>query len=95
MFDKAGNLWVVTDISSATLNVPSRPQTFHGNNAVFMVPRTEPNAGVAFRFANMPAEAEGTGSYFTPDEQTLFVNVQHPGEETPNRGGNRSDPTAT
>ena len=48
-----------------------------------MVPRTGPNAGVGFRFANMPIEAEGTGPYFTPDEQTLFVNVQHPGEETP------------
>ena len=92
VFDKAGNLWVVTDISSSTLNVPNRPQTFHGNNALFMVPRTGPNAGVAFRFANMPLESEGTGPYFTPDEQTLFVNVQHPGEETPNRGGVFGDP---
>ena len=62
---------------------PTRNAITTRNNAVFMVPRTGPNAGVAFRFANMPIEAEGTGPYFTPDEQTLFVNVQHPGEETP------------
>jgi hypothetical protein len=47
-----------------------------------MVPRSGPNAGVAFRFANMPAEAEATGPYFTPDESTLFIAVQHPGEES-------------
>lgn len=82
VFDKAGNLWVVTDISSASLNVPANVNAFHRNNAVFMLPRTGPNAGVAFRFANMPIEAEATGPYFTPDEQTLFINVQHPGEET-------------
>jgi secreted PhoX family phosphatase len=35
---------------------------------------------VAYRFATMPNDAEGTGPYFTPDESTLFVNVQHPGE---------------
>lgn len=87
VFDKAGNMWVVTDISSSALNVPSNLNAYHRNNAVFMVPRTGPNAGIGFRFANMPAEAEGTGPYFTPDEQTLFVNVQHPGEETPNKGG--------
>jgi uncharacterized protein len=82
VFDRAGNMWVVTDISSGTLNVPGRPQEFHRNNAVFMVPRHGPNAGVAFRFANMPVQAEGTGPYFTPDEETLFLDVQHPGEES-------------
>ncbi|HWT23951.1 MAG TPA: alkaline phosphatase PhoX, partial [Solirubrobacteraceae bacterium] len=86
VFDRGGNLWVVTDISSSALNDPARPQAFHRNNAVFMIPRTGPNAGVAFRFANMPVQAEGTGPYFTPDEATLFLNVQHPGEESTTRG---------
>jgi secreted PhoX family phosphatase len=87
VFDRAGNLWVVTDISSSTLNDPDKPQAFHANNAIFMIPRSGPNAGVAFRFGNLPVEAEGTGPYFTPDERTLFVNVQHPGEETPSADG--------
>jgi uncharacterized protein len=80
VFDKAGNLWVVTDISTLSLNQPSNAYTYHKNNAMFMIPTAGPNRGVAFRFANGPIEAELTGPYFTPDEETLFVNVQHPGE---------------
>jgi uncharacterized protein len=81
VFDKAGNLWVVTDISSSRLNRPNE-YAFHKNNAMFMVPTSGPNAGVAFRFANGPVECEITGPYFTPNEKTLFVNIQHPGENT-------------
>ncbi|WP_205695583.1 PhoX family phosphatase [Conexibacter sp. SYSU D00693] len=92
VFDKAGNLWVLTDISSASLG--KGEYAFHQNNAVFMVPTRGPNAGVAFRFASMPTEAEGTGPYFTPDERTFFMSVQHPGEETGTRAEARyGDPT--
>jgi secreted PhoX family phosphatase len=82
VFDKAGNLWVVTDISTTSLNQPNNPYTYHKNNAMFMVPTSGPNKGVGFRFANGPVDAEMTGPYFTPDEETLFVNIQHPGETT-------------
>ena len=81
VFDKAGNLWVVTDISSSRLNQPNEYE-YHKNNAMFMVPTSGPNKGIGFRFANGPVECEITGPYFTPDEETLFVNVQHPGELT-------------
>ena len=81
VFDDSGNLWVVTDISSNRLNRPNEFQ-YHANNAMFMVPTSGPNKGVGFRFANGPIECELTGPYFTPDEETLFVNVQHPGEVT-------------
>ena len=53
VFDGAGNLWVVTDISSSRLN-DDNEYAYHENNAMFMVPTTGPNAGVAFRFANVP-----------------------------------------
>jgi secreted PhoX family phosphatase len=85
VFDDSNNLWVVTDISSSALKGSSAAKTYydyHGNNAVFMIPRSGPNAGIAYRFANKPIEAEGTGPYFSADGSTLFVNVQHPGEET-------------
>jgi secreted PhoX family phosphatase len=73
---------VVTDISTTSLNRPDRPYAYHKNNAMFMIPTSGRNRGVAFRFANGPVEAELTGPYFTPDEETLFLNVQHPGEVT-------------
>jgi secreted PhoX family phosphatase len=80
VFDKRGDLWIVTDISTSSINV-SPPLVYHANNAMFYVPTDEdPEDRIAYRFANMPLEAEGTGPYFTPDEDTLFVNVQHPGE---------------
>jgi secreted PhoX family phosphatase len=80
VFDRRNDLWIVTDISTGSINV-SPPLLYHQNNALFYVPTDEdPQDRIAYRFANMPLEAEGTGPYFTPDEQTLFVNVQHPGE---------------
>jgi uncharacterized protein len=85
VFDDEGDLWVVTDISSGTLNDPG-PLQYHANNAAFFVPTSGPNAGIAYRFANMPVEAEGTGPYFTPDESTFFVDVQHPGELANEKG---------
>ncbi len=94
VFDRNEDLWVVTDISSSALNVPGNPNQYHANNAVFYVPRSGPNRGVAFRFANMPIQAEGTGPYFTPDERTLFVNVQHPGEESDRAPGQGDDNAA-
>ena len=83
MFDKSGHLWVVTDISSSRLN-GANEYAYHKNNAMFMVPTEGPNKGIGFRFANGPVHCELTGPYFTPDEETLFVNVQHPGEQTGN-----------
>jgi uncharacterized protein len=81
VFDKARHLWVVTDISSSRLN-QANEYGFHKNNAMFMVPTSGPNKGIAFRLANGPVECEITGPYFTPNERTLFCNVQHPGENT-------------
>ena len=37
-----------------------------------------------FQFASAPTEAELTGPFFTPDGGTLFLAIQHPGEETEN-----------
>ena len=33
------------------------------------------------RFLAGPAECEVTGLTFTPDNKTLFINIQHPGED--------------
>ena len=41
----------------------------------------EDEVGEAFQFASAPVEAEMTGPCFTQDETTLFLAVQHPGEQ--------------
>jgi secreted PhoX family phosphatase len=89
----ADDLWVVTDVSSSRLNTPGGGFEWHGNNAIFYVPLNGPNRNTAFRFANAPVQAELTGPTFVHEQKTLFLNVQHPGEETPNRGGIVGNPS--
>mgnify|MGYP001172850846 CR=1 FL=1 len=79
-FDSSGNLWTVTDISSGSLN--KGVFAHFGNNGLFVIPTQGPNMGEALQFASGPVEAEMTGPWFTPDETTLFLAVQHPGENT-------------
>ncbi|MDN4071753.1 PhoX family protein [Fictibacillus terranigra] len=101
-FDSNANLWTVTDISSDKLN--TAVWTSFKNNGMFMIPTAGRDKGVAFQFASAPVQAELTGPCFTPDERTLFLSVQHPGEETKDklhptstwpqvRGGNRPRPS--
>lgn len=88
-FSSPRELWVVTDISTSQLNRPGGAFTWHMNNAIFYVPLEGANRNVAFRFANAPVEAELTGPTFNHQQRTLFVNVQHPGE---NSSGTPGDP---
>jgi hypothetical protein len=80
-FDSKGNLWMVTDVSSGSLN--KGIYTFHGNNAVFMFDTANAGKGIAnaYRFASMPTESEGTGPTWVGTD-TLVLAVQHPGEES-------------
>jgi uncharacterized protein len=80
-FDTAGNLWMVTDVSTGSLN--SGIYEFHGNNAIFMFPTDNVGKSVtnAYRFGSVPVEAESCGPTFVGDD-TLFLNIQHPGEES-------------
>ncbi|OMF37124.1 hypothetical protein BK133_07325 [Paenibacillus sp. FSL H8-0548] len=79
-FDSNGDLWVVTDISSSSQNKGVHKPFM--NNGLFVIPTSGPDKANALQFASAPVESELTGPYFTPDEQTLFLSVQHPGENT-------------
>ncbi|MDL2343844.1 PhoX family phosphatase [Deinococcus sp. MIMF12] len=79
VFDPYGNLWMVTDNSDLGTN-PIK--AFHGNNAMFFFPTEGGNAGRAYRFAIGPVDAELTGPVWSPDGKTLFLSVQHPGEDS-------------
>lgn len=99
LFDKKGNLWVACDMPSDGMNNPAKGAYLpFGNNGLFVVPTTGPAAGDALQFASGPVQCELTGPWFTEDEETLFLAVQHPGEESPSaaaatshwpEGGNR------
>lgn len=47
------------------------------------MPTTGPNRGQLRQFLSVPAGAETCGPKFTPDQSTLFIAVQHPGEDGP------------
>ena len=87
-FDKDGNLWVVCDISSDKLAKPLKEGEKANvyapfkNNGLFVVPTSGESAGQAFQFASGPIQAELTGPWFSDDGSTLFLSVQHPGEES-------------
>ncbi|MBI3681829.1 MAG: PhoX family phosphatase [Acidobacteria bacterium] len=72
-FDNLGNMWIATDGMRST-------GTFGVNDAVVACPVEGPERGYARMFCSVPPGAEPTGPEFTPDNETLFVSVQHPGE---------------
>ena len=52
-----------------------------GNNWLFYIPTSGPNAGTVIPFAYGPNRCEMTGPTFVGD--TLLLSVQHPGEDCP------------
>jgi secreted PhoX family phosphatase len=77
-FDRQGNLWFTTDMAGRDVN--RGPYEGLGNNALFVLIRSGAHAGEILRLANAPVDAEFTGPCFSPDQKTLFLAVQHPGE---------------
>lgn len=80
VFDRNGNLWVTTDISGSSLGTEKYRK--FGNNGLFVIPANGPRAGEAIQLASAPVDAEFTGPCFSPDQKSLFLSVQHPGERT-------------
>ncbi|MBL6668362.1 MAG: DUF839 domain-containing protein [Crocinitomicaceae bacterium] len=81
-FDLSGNLWMTTDMSVSVMNKEEWPYMAFKNNSLFVIPRIGKDAGKVIRVANAPRDAEFTGPWFSPDGKTLFLSVQHPGEQT-------------
>lgn len=90
-FDMSGNLWITSDISGDSMNKEDKPYMPFKNNSLFVIPRYGEDAGKVIRVASAPRDAELTGPWFSPDGKTLFLSVQHPGEET----RDKKNPTST
>lgn len=74
-FAHRGVLWIQTDVSSSTIN--KKAYEGMGNNQMIA---TLPGTNEYRRFLTGPRGCEITGIAFTPDNRTLFINIQHPGE---------------
>lgn len=74
-FDPRGLLWIQTDMSGGVLT-----QGPFGNNQMLAA---DPQTGEIRRFLTGPVGSEITGVVMTPDQRTMFVNIQHPGEGSP------------
>ena len=82
LIDRNKNVWMVTDMSTEKHNNPNDKNRLgcFGNNSIWYIPISGDNAGNAYLFGMGPMDCETTGPFFTKDQQTLFLSVQHPGE---------------
>jgi len=80
-FDKAGNLWISTDGNQ-----------LGANDGLFAMPVSGPETGHLKQFLSVPIGAETCGPCITPDQRSVFVAVQHPGELT---GASFDNPKST
>lgn len=102
LIDRTGHVWMVTDMSSGKHNkalksridekgLPASLTGLFGNNSIWFIPTTGADAGKAYLFGMGPMECETTGPCFTPDQQTMFLSVQHPGEVNGTRKNQASE----
>ena len=71
----SGRLWIQTDVSGSTINAGA--YAGFGNNQMLC---SDPATRETRRFLVGPRQCEVTGVFVTPDEKTMFVGIQHPGE---------------
>ena len=71
----SGRMWIQTDVSASTINAGA--YAGFGNNQMLCA---DPTTRRTRRFLVGPNKCEITGCFATPDETTLFVGIQHPGE---------------
>ncbi|GAB3254296.1 PhoX family phosphatase [Kineosporia babensis] len=71
-FDSAGNLWISTD---------GQPGTISKNDGLFRVPVAGKERGHLVQFLAVPVEAETCGPVVHDKDGSVFVAVQHPGED--------------
>lgn len=83
--DSQGRLWVATDGNSA--------KSTGRTDGIWGVETEGDGRATAKRFFSVPVGAEMCGPYFTPDDTTFFVAVQHPGESEDGRLSTFDDPS--
>lgn len=82
-FDARGVLWIQTDMHASQMYQGELKNM--GNNQMLAC---NPRTGDVRRFLTGPTNCEITGCTWAPDGRTMFINIQHPGENA----SDRSDP---
>ncbi len=75
-------LMVTTDFSVKNKPVEASTQSLFGNNFLMLVPTQGADAGKVKRLAVSPRCAEFCSPTLSPDRRELWVNVQHPGDDS-------------
>lgn len=70
-FDHKGRIWICTD---------GQPKALDLNDGIYGADTTGKGKGETRLFFTVPLGAEMTGPTFAPDDKTLFLSVQHPGD---------------
>ncbi|MDY7105738.1 MAG: PhoX family phosphatase [Actinomycetota bacterium] len=78
-FDGVGNIWMVTDGG----------QPVEQNDGCFVAPTEGPTRGFARQFLSTVVDSEVCGAEFAPNFESVFFNIQHPGD-----GGDLFEPTS-
>lgn len=79
-FDSKGNLWMTTDMTGKLIG--KAPYTNLGNNGLFFFETHGKETFPPIQIASAPVDAEFTGPTLVESARTLFLSVQHPGEQT-------------
>ena len=70
-FDGRGNLWIATG---------GQINTFNRNDGIFVAPTAGGDRGFVRQFPSGVPGGECASLAFTPDDETLFVSIQHPAD---------------
>jgi len=76
--DADSRVWIQMDMSEG-VQLTNPIYAMMGNNAMLAA---DPHTGEVRRFLTGPLGQEITGVITTPDQRTMFINVQHPGATT-------------
>lgn len=83
----SSRIWIQTDVSTPTINAGA--YAGFGNNQMLCA---DPYSKETRRFLVGPSQCEVTGVFVTPNERTMFVGIQHPGERPDDLPGDPDNP---
>jgi secreted PhoX family phosphatase len=85
VIDPRGLMWIHTDVSSSVLGKAGGPYAQLPRNQLLVCDARAAGSPQIRRFLIGPSGSEITGASFTADARTMFLNIQHPGENAQER----------